>query len=180
MLTKEERSAIAERFISYDGNKLYFAELFKCLFGREIPRDATTKGSAKTVIDCLIDLCDTSNMVELPRGKDGEVIHIGDTVANGADGQICRVRGYEFKLDDCSVLLTSDRSHIWTYSRPDTLTHKKLVTPKLLSTQIRRVIDKGEMTSLAMAELFDIADQLENLGDSDGYEDKGEDSNGSC
>ena len=28
MLTKEERSAIAERFISYDGNKLYFAELF--------------------------------------------------------------------------------------------------------------------------------------------------------
>lgn len=106
-------------------------------------------------------------MIELPLGQDDEFIHIGDTVANGADGKICTVRGYEFKLDDCSVLLTSDRSHIWTYSRPDTLTHKKLLTPKLLSTQIRRVIDKGEMTSLAMAELFDIAEQLESLGDSD-------------
>ena len=164
MLTKQEREATIERIKSYGDSDLPF---YKLLFGSRAPYAMQYTEYLKALKDRVIDLCDTSNMVELPRGKDGEVIHIGDTVDNGADGQICRVRGYEFKLDDCSVLLTSDRSHIWTYSRPDTLTHKKLVTPKLLSTQIRRVIDKGEMTSLAMAELFDIADQLESLSDKD-------------
>lgn len=178
MLTKEEREAIAERL-----KNTYYIDnetLFKALTDKELLSCTSFEQSTCMIASTIVDLCDTSNMIELPLGKDGEVIRIGDTVANGADGQICRVRGYEFKLDDCSVLLTSDRSHIWTYSRPDTLTHKKLVTPELLSTQIRRVIDKGEMTSSSMAELFDIADQLENLGDSDGYEAKGEDSNGSC
>lgn len=170
MLTKEERAAIAERLknTAYIDNET----LFKALTDKELLSDTSFEQSTCMIASIIVDLCDTSNMIELPLDKDGEVIHIGDTVANGADGKICTVRGYEFKLGDCSVLLTSDRSHIWTYSRPDTLTHKKLLTPKLLSTQIRRVIDKGEMTSLAMAELFDIADQLENLGDSDDYEDK--------
>lgn len=59
MLTKEERNAIAER----------------------IGTDNTTWGTdCKVVRDRLIELCDTSNMVELPLDKDGEVIHIGDTV----------------------------------------------------------------------------------------------------
>ena len=177
MLTKSEREATIERIKSYGESDLSFYEL---LFGSRAPYSMEYSEYLKAIKDRIIDLCDTSNMIELPLDKDGEVIRIGDTVANGADGQICRVIGYEFKLDDCSVLLTSDKSHIWTYSRPDTLTHKNLVTPELLSTQIRRVIDKGEMTSWSMAKLFDIADQLENLGDSDGYEDKGEDSNGSC
>lgn len=163
MLTKEERAAIAERLDRCEG----LGDLYYAVIGEELPTVTSYEQNIDAIFTRLSDLCDTSNMVELPLDKDGEVIHVGDTVANGADGQICRVRGYEFKLDDCSVLLTSDRSHIWTYSRPDTITHKKLVTPKLLSTQIRRVIDKGEMTSLAMAKLFDIAEQLESLGDSD-------------
>ena len=163
MLTKEERSAIAERLDRCEG----LGELYYAVIGEELPTTTSYEQDIDALFTRLNELCDTSNMIELPLGQDGEFIHIGDTVANGADGKICTVRGYEFKLGDCSVLLTSDRSHIWTYSRPDTLTHKKLLTPKLLSTQIRRVIDKGEMTSLAMAELFDIADQLESLGDSD-------------
>ena len=165
MLTKEERAAIAERLKSTE--YITSSTLFKALTGEEKLSETSHVKSLCIICSVILGLCDTSNMIELPIDKDGEVIHIGDTVANGADGQIRRVRGYEFKLDDCSVLLASDRSHIWTYSRPDTLTHKKLVTPKLLSTQIRRVIDKGEMTSLAMDKLFDIADQLESLGDSD-------------
>ena len=178
MLTKEERKEIAERLSSV--TELGDRAFYEAITGEQRPDTTSYEEDLKAMFNVVINLCDTSNMIELPLGKDGEFIHIGDTVADGADGQICRVRGYEFKLDDCSVLLTSDRSHIWTYSRPDTLTHKKPVTPELLSTQIRRVIDKGEMTSCAMAELFDIADQLESLGDSDDYEDKGEDSNGSC
>ena len=80
MLTKQERAEIATRFITYDGGTLYFAEIFECLFNREIPGSTTTKEDTEAVIDRLIELCDTSNMVELPVDKDGEVIRIGDTV----------------------------------------------------------------------------------------------------
>lgn len=91
MLSKEERNAIAERFISYDGNKLYFAELFKCLFGREV------------------DLCDTSNMLELPLDKDGEVIHIGDTLFDndGAKITVCSIR---FNNSENNVVITCEDS----------------------------------------------------------------------
>lgn len=80
MLTKQERAEIATRFISYSGGPLYFAELFECLFNREIPGSTTTKEDTEAVIDRLIDLCDTSNMMELPVDRDGEYIRIGDTV----------------------------------------------------------------------------------------------------
>lgn len=166
MLTKEERKAIAERFISYDGNKLYFAELFKCLFGREIPRDATTKGSAKTVIDCLIDLCDTSNMVELPRGKDGEVIHIGDTVYDDY-GSKWVVNGISFKSN--GVLIDTYLDGEVSRFLPSELTHKQPVTAKSLAQRIKYVLE-NEATSIGVnpyVELGCIAEQLERLGDSD-------------
>lgn len=166
MLTKEERKAIAERFISYDGNKLYFAELFKCLFGREIPRDATTKGSAKTVIDCLIDLCDTSNMIELPRDKDGEVIRAGDTVYD-KDGDVAEVGGYYYNNGTCKIIIPYGQNGCYINVLPNELTHKKPVTIASITEQLKQVLNKGEMTSWSMAKLFDIADQLESLGDSD-------------
>lgn len=165
MLTKEERTAIAERFISYDGNKLYFADLFKCLFGREIPRDATTKGSAKTVIGCLIDLCDTSNMLELPVDKDGEVIRIGDTVYD------CECTKYEVvgHSSSSNVLLSAGRELICFKKPANELTHKEPVTVKLLAQRIKRVLG-DEATSIGVVphiELRRIAKQLESLGDSD-------------
>lgn len=165
MLTKQEREEIAERFISYDGNKLYFAELFKCLFGREIPRDATTKGSAKTVIDCLIDLCDTSNMIELPVDKDGEVIRIGDAVYD------CECTKYEVAGHSSSsnVLLSAGRELICFKKPANELTHKEPVTVKLLAQRIKRVLG-DEATSIGVVpyiELRRIAKQLESLGNND-------------
>lgn len=165
MLTKKERAEIAERFISYDGNKLYFAELFKCLFGREIPRDATTKGSTKTVIDRLIDLCDTSNMIKLPVDKDGEVIRIGDTVYD------CECTKYEVAGHSSSsnVLLSAGRELICFKKLANELTHKEPVTVKLLAQRIKRVLG-DEASSIGVVphiELRRIAKQLESLGDSD-------------
>jgi hypothetical protein len=168
MLTKEERAEIAERFISYDGNKLYFAELFKCLFGREIPRDATTKGSAKTVIDRLIDLCDTSNMIELPVDKDGEVIRIGDVVYDN-NGEEYKVTGYKTLFEDTNITLSNGSEVAYTEKYPHNLTHKEPVTVKLLAQRIKRVLG-DEASSIGVVphiELRRIAKQLESLGDSD-------------
>lgn len=109
-------------------------------------------------------------MIELPLDKDGEVIRIGDIVDNCADGKIYRVRGYEFRPDVCSVLLASDRSHIWTYSRPNVLAHKKPVTIALLAEHLRDILETVEgVDDSTFIELSNLADNLEILGDSDDF-----------
>lgn len=78
MLTKQERNDIAKRAVDLD-----FTEddsVYKVLIGKEIPDDTTYATDIKVVKERLIDLCDMSNMVELPLDKDGEVIHINDVI----------------------------------------------------------------------------------------------------
>ena len=166
MLTKEEREKIAERFISYDGNKLYFAELFKCLFGREIPRDATTKGSAKTVIDRLIDLCDTSNMVELPLDKDGEVIHINDVIYDNS-GEEYQVECIKFFDIGAGVAIRNDDDY--TITQPGRLTHKNPATVQVISERMQEVIDDYGLSvnDDLSTRLIDISNQLKKLAGQD-------------
>lgn len=164
MLTKEERAKIVER-ANKSLNK--GGSLYEILFGCVDPDNTTTECDNRAIVNRVIDLCDTSNMVELPLDKDGEVIHIGDTVTNGAEGRICKVSGYDFKSDGCSVLLKGDGVHGWTYSRPDVLTHKEPATIESLIERFKHVLAKGHMSAWSLAELLDIVNQLESLGDSD-------------
>lgn len=170
MLTKEEREEIAERVSTYvKKSNSVLKDTYECLIGRPLPdvNETTATEDREVMAERLLDLCDTSNMIELPLDKDGEVIHIGDTVTNGAEGKICRVIGYEFKSGGCAVLLASDISHIWTYSRPDVLTHKKPVTIESLVERFEHVLAKGQMSYWTIGEICDIVDQLKKLGDSD-------------
>ena len=166
MLTKQERAAIAARFVSYDDGTLYFAELFECLFNREIPGNTTTKEDTEAVIDRLIDLCDTSNMVELPRDKDGEVIRVGDTVYD-EDGEEGKVGGYYCNNGNWKIIIPYGENGCFINVRPNEISHKKSVTIVSLNERLRHVLDKGQMSAWSMAELCDIADDLEMLGDSD-------------
>lgn len=168
MLTKQERAEIAERAASFNKSDLRYTDIYKCLLGEYPQCNTSIEEDDKAILDRLNDLCDTSNMTELPIDKDGEVIHIGDMVDNVADGKIYRVRGYEFRPDGCSVLLASDRSHIWTYSRPNVLVHKKPVTIASLAEHLRDILETVEgMNDSAYIELSNLADNLELLGDSD-------------
>lgn len=166
MLTKQERAEIATRFITYGGGTLYFVELFECLFNRETPRSTTTKEDTEAVIDRLIDLCDTSNMLELPLDKDGEVIRVGDTVYD-KDGDVAEVGGYYYNNDTCKIIIPYGQNGCYINVHPNEITHKKPVTIASINEQLRHVLDKGHMSAWSMAKLFDIADQLESLGDSD-------------
>lgn len=93
MLTKEERKAIAER-ISEEFDYTENDEVYEALIGEEITDNTTWETDCNVVRDRLIELCDTSNMVELPTDKDGEVIHIGDTLFDndGAEITVCSIR----------------------------------------------------------------------------------------
>lgn len=78
MLTKEERAAIAERIksVGYVDEKAFY----ESIVGKCVPSTTPYSEDLKTIFRVVLDLCDTSNMVELPLDKDGEYIRIGDVV----------------------------------------------------------------------------------------------------
>lgn len=163
MLTKEERAATIERIKSYGDSDLPF---YKLLFGSRAPYAMQYTEYLKALKDRLIDLCDTSNMIELPVDKDGEYIRIGDTVY-GSDGEEYKVTGYKTLFEDTNITLSNGSEVAYREMYPHKLTHKQPVTIESLVARIKRVMDDDSTTVWAYDELADIADQLEKLGDSD-------------
>lgn len=165
MLTKEERAAIAERVLSFNEEYLCYADIYECLFGERPRYSALSEEYDKAIKSRILDLCDTSNMIELPVDKDGEVIHIGDTVYAGE--REFTVDGFIFNDSNVIVRAIHTKLSALNFCKPGELTHKKPGAIESLVSEIRHVINRGEMTSWSMSKLFDISDQLEKLGDSD-------------
>lgn len=165
MLTKEERTAIAERIgeeFDYTEND----EVYEALIGEEIPDNTTWETDCKVVRNRLIELCDTSNMIELPLDKDGQVIQVGDTVYIG-DGIKYEVAGYMMRGNGTEVILAAGAEPVYTKEPANDITHKKPVTIASLVERMRDVLDDDDdMTAWVFSELSHIADQLEKLGDS--------------
>ena len=162
MLTKEERKAIAERA----NERTYTVEdMYEVLFGREIPDHTSWGEDCKATKARLIDLCDTSNMVELPLDKDGEVIHIGDTVYVG-DGEFT-VNSFIFNDNGVTVRALHTKLSALSFYKSNELTHKKPVTIASLASDIKRIANQGQVDRKVYDELFRIAWALEKLGDSD-------------
>lgn len=165
MLTKEERKAIAER-MSEEFDFTENDEVYEALIGEEIPDNTTWGTDCKVVRDRLIELCDTSNMVELPLGKDGEVIHIGDTVFDG-HGSKWVVNGIDFKSN--GVLIDVFLDGECTKFLPYELTHKQPATIQYLSERMQGVLEDylSSVDSNLYTELVSIADQLKELASKD-------------
>ena len=165
MLTKEERNAIAERI----GKEFDYTEdddVYEILVGEEMPENTSWETDCAVVRDRLIELCDTSNMVELPLDKDGEVIHIGDTVFDNYDNE-WRVNGIGFKSN--GVLIDVFLDGEWTKSLPSQLTHKQPATIQDLSERMQSVLEDYlfSVDSNLHTELVGIADQLKELAGKD-------------
>ena len=161
MLTKQEREATIERIKSYGDSDLPF---YKLLFGSRAPYAMQYTEYLKALKDRVIGLCDTSNMLELPVDKDGEVIHIGDTVYDD-DNLKYEVVGY--MSTDQNIILKVDGKTANILAYAETLTHKQPVTAKSLAQRIRDVLrnDHSEMSPYTSRELVHIANDLERLGD---------------
>lgn len=164
MLTKQERAAIAERVdkITFNNGSIYEA-----ILGSDLSNCCTLKDEVEAMFDKIIDLCDTSNMVELPVDKDGEVIHIGDVVYDYENIEY-KVEGYAVYKSCTCAFLTNTAELIYTKRDVNNLTHKQPVTIKSLAQRIKHVLE-DEATSIGVnsyVELGRIAEQLESLGDS--------------
>ena len=164
MLTKEERKAIAERICKCNDVCVY--DLYKAVFGEEAQDTTSYKDDVDTILRRLIDLCDTSNMVELPRDKDGIPFKMGDTVYD-KDGDVAEVGGYYYNNGTCKIIIPYGQNGCYINVLPNELTHKKPATIASINEQLRHVLDKGHMSAWSMANLFEIVEQLESLGDSD-------------
>lgn len=165
MLSKEERKAIAERM----GKKFDYTEndeVYEALIGEEIPGNTTWETDCKVVRDRLIELCDASNMIELPVDKDGEVIHIGDTVFDDYCSEWV-VNGIDFKSN--GVLIDVFLDGECTKFLPHELTHKQPATIQDLSKRMQGVLEDYlfSVDSDLHTELVSIADQLKELAGQD-------------
>lgn len=167
MLTKEERNAIAERM----GEEFDFTEndeVYEALIGEEIPDNTTWGADCKVVRNRLIELCDTSNMVELPLDKDGEVIRVGDTVYDEAKRKL-EVDSIRFCQNGVQVvvIMRGEYNNLTYY--PSELTHKSPVTAQELSDYMQAVINEygSDISNTPYVKLLDIANQLKELAGKD-------------
>lgn len=164
MLTKEERKAIAERAnecVAVCGS------LYEVLLGYPSACNTTYEEDMKKLLVRIVDLCDTSNMIELPVDKDGIPFKRGDTVYE-SDGTEHIVDGYAFSRANAKIVSVVDLiNNTRILFETDELTHKRPVTIASLVERFKHVLEKGEMSYWAVCEICDIVDQLEKLGDSD-------------
>lgn len=163
MLTKEERKAIAER-----ANECVevCGSLYEVLLGYPSACNTTYEEDMKKLLARIVDLCDTSNMLELPVDKDGIPFKRGDTVYE-SDGTEHKVDGYTFTRCDTKILSVVDPiNNSYVVLEADELTHKKPITIASLVGEIRRTLSQNTiMNKEATSKLWEITDQIEMLGD---------------
>ena len=116
MLTRQERQEIAERAKACKKEEeLNWDQYSYVLLGVSRWRND------EELLDRIVDLCDTSNMIELSQDKDGEVIHIGDVVYDNT-GMEWEVREFRFPLHGACIYARTDNDY--STFRPNELTHK--------------------------------------------------------
>lgn len=171
MLTKKERAAIAERAASFNGDSLHYTDIYRCLFGEDVTSDTTIKEDDKNILDRLIDLCDTSNMLELPLDKNGEVIHVGDMVYNEA-GDRLEVLGIEYSYCDrvyvnAFYVGTQDKDVFF----PNELTHKATTIEENIEEFNKAIKVTAQYVEASMNKCVEamkkLAEVFSSLGDND-------------
>lgn len=161
MLTKKERAVIAARLKIYSKHNPY--DLYRAITGKGMPEETTGAENNRNMLRAILDLCDTSNMVELPLDKDGEVIHIRDVVYDNS-GMEWEVSNIRFHINGADIVACSDDDYFMF--RPDEFTHKKPVTIASITERIREIASNDDDISYCTSsELVRIAEQLESLGD---------------
>lgn len=160
MLTKQAREKIAERAKICDC--LHFSGLYECLLGHSVPADTSNKEDYKVFLARLIDLCDTSDMVELPLDKNGVPIRIGDTVwCHGAKRTVKAIKIYE----TMARIVYEIPEKLISWSLPEFITHAEPVSDHESIARAIEDITHCLNDAAASLKLQDIAMELRKLGD---------------
>lgn len=141
--------------------------MYKCLFGKDVSSGTSWVQDFSEMVDSIFELYDVSNMLELPVDKDGEYVHIGDTVYLGYDSY--NVTGYEVRDNYVNVILVNGEENENFPVRANLVTHKAPVVIRLLAQRIRDALgdENTHTVKFAYVELNHIADIMESLADND-------------
>lgn len=167
MLTKEERAAIAERL--KDINVLDRYGIYRAVTGKSAVCCSPHNISFNDIQRAILDLCDTSNMLELPVDKDSEIIRLDDTVYT-EDGKEHIVIEFEVYNGRTDVVVSAGTNPYSVTEYAHNLTHKEPVTIKTLTERLNKVLDEDKHNDIPLGvfiELDDIATELRRLGDND-------------
>lgn len=161
MLTKEERAAITER-----ANECIDvgSSLYEVLLGHPSACNTTYEEDMKKLLARIVDLCDTSNMIELPLDKDGEVIQVGDTVYIG-DGIKYEVAGYMMRGNGTEVILAAGAEPVYTKEPANDITHKRPETIASLVSKIRHLLTTEDISDELSDKIWELTDLVEMSGD---------------
>lgn len=117
MLTRQERQEIVERAKECKKEEeLNWDQFSYVLLGIQSWRND------EELLDRIVELCDTSNMIGLPLDKDGEVIRIHDVVYDNT-GMEREVSEFRFPFYGACIYARTDDDR--STFRPDELAHKK-------------------------------------------------------
>jgi hypothetical protein len=164
MLTKKEREEIAKRL--NECSLVSIGTLYSAVFGEDVPDSTSYDENVETLFRRMIDLCDTSNMVELPRDKNGEIIYIGDTMHDGFDRKVI-VSSIEYKENERNVFVKAHDTKadvIITYS-PERLIHKNISKYEQLAEKLETIVYKDVTDGITASRIFEIVNELRELGD---------------
>lgn len=139
MLTKEEREGIAKR-LNYCGDTGHYS-FYKAVTGHSTTTKITLDEDVEELKKIIFDLCDTSNMVELPLDKDGQVIKVGDTVYNNNMDK-CRVTGIEYMAVNSVCIRCFETSTLGSITYlPNQLTHTPVSETEQRAKAIKNAVD---------------------------------------
>jgi hypothetical protein len=163
MLTRQDRHEIAERAKACKKEEeLNWDQFSYVLLGIQSWRNDDE------LLDRIIDLCDTSNMVELPVDKDGEVIRIRDVVYDNT-GMEWEVREFRFPLDGACIYARTDNDY--STFRPDELAHKTTTIEENIEEFNKAVKAIAQYVEASMNKCVEamkkLAEVFNSLGDSD-------------
>lgn len=162
MLTKQERKAIAKRIksIGYVDEKTFY----ESIVGKCVPSTTSYSEDLKTIFRVVLDLCDTSNMIELPVDKDGEVIHTGDVVYT-SDGEEHKMAGYIMRKNTTEIILSVNSEGTYITTSANKLTHKKPETIASLVSKIRHLLTTEDISDELSDKIWELTDLVEISGD---------------
>ena len=140
-------------------------------FLRDTARRWSANKSIKPgVYNCLMKVADRvdDEMVELPRGKDGRPIHVGDTVY-GEDGRAWHVRGVTIGEKSIAhpehvIRATSDAEQL-RYLKPEWLTHERPDSWERIADELDAWCDKVDVDRDACEEPRALARRIRRLAE---------------
>ena len=166
MLTKKERAEIAERLSSV--TELGDRAFYEAITGEQRPDTTSYEEDLKAMFNVVINLCDTSNMIELPLDKNGEVIRIHDVVYDNT-GMEWEVREFRFPFDGACIYARTDNDY--STFRPDELTHKATTIEENIEEFNKAVKVTAQFVEASMNECVEamkkLAEVFNRVGDSD-------------